>query len=418
MTVSSMETSSNCLLDFLPYNHDVQIFDHNLRSRIIELAAFITREVIETIEDFFVKGCLTAFDPHVGENLCQIRAVQILDYLDELNSDPKSTYGYLEYRIQLKTQLSKLNVIQNTPLTPGQTIFMLLESNEIDIVIDQKLFMLTLMHFLTKFRICNPFDNTIIDYQKMTSKLNISKNLARRIIHDYQKKLSKFCCDYVAQFAPQIHPLLPKILDLFRYTDDDARTTLPCYLVMEVLMWRLRALQKNILFVVKHTHDESKQFITLFYRYNQKTEHYELKISPSKQDTAKACLVIHGISCSEDWIKVNYKARFEYMGMQQILMSNMATHSQYSGKKFASLKNNPYSPLMACSDQELSQYASDLEATFLEMKRLGLKTGCLEQIPTTLFIRHIFTDTAINQLEFAKNQEFYTEQIEKHGALA
>jgi hypothetical protein len=98
----------------------------------------------------------------------------------------------------------------------------------------------------------------------------------------------------------------------------------------------------------------------------------------------------------------------------------MATHPQHSGKKLSDLKFNPFPALENFDDLNVVALAKTLEEEFFELKKLSLEIGCSNPKTSLFHIRHIFTDTASNQLDFINKKIFYNEQInfEYENALA
>lgn len=66
------------LVDLLPYSPEALIKDHSFRLRILKLSQFLISMFQEALIEFYINQNLLAFDAHVGENLCQIRACYLL----------------------------------------------------------------------------------------------------------------------------------------------------------------------------------------------------------------------------------------------------------------------------------------------------------------------------------------------------
>lgn len=395
------------IIDLLPYKPDVLLTESFLVKRLLKLVNYLFIETVKTIDDLTKTVNTINYDPHVGENLCQIRAVYLLELLSGDNA-------YLNKRLELtKTQIAAcLDTLTNKQLvepSEKQTIQALFEELELIFPIPRDLYTLVLMRFLTNFRICNTFDNMIIDYDRMKQDLDISKNLSRRFIHHYQKELSMLSCDFIVSNSSLLGSKFSNILALVSHTDEDARSTLPCYLVMKVLMSYLLLNKINILVVVKNI--LTNKFISLFYTFNRQQRCHQLVPNPTLKMKREHCFVLHGISSYRSSEAEKYDDAFECNGLSNIIMSNMATHPQYSGKKLQGIKQNPFLPLNTCSDRTVTNYANELEEEFLRMKALGERIGCTESNPSLFFIRHIFVDTLLNQLHQLKQQKFYSDQI-------
>lgn len=403
------------LLDLLPYKQDILLSEKFLVTRLVALSRYFLNEISETIYAINVTQNTSHFDPHVGENLCQIRAVQLLDFL----AKDKTHFAPELALIQVKvTQcLATLNNIDISAIETHQTLSNVLKSLNLIFPLGKSLYTLILMRFLTNFRVCNDLDNMIIDYDNMTMRLGLSKNLCRRLIHHHQKQLSALSCEFVLDLSLDISPKLTNLLRLITHQDEDARTTLPCFLVMKVLMHYLTKNQTNILLVIKHT--KSHEFTNLLYQYDNASQCYQRLTNPDANALRPHCLVIHGVTQTSLNLETEFLRECDNVGILNILMGNMATHPQYSGRKLVGLKNNPFLPLNICCDPDITTYASQLEEEFLQLKELGTAHGCTEKNPDLFFIRHIFIDTLQNQLTCTRENKFYSDQLLEHfGAAA
>jgi len=88
-------------------------------------------------------------------------------------------------------------------------------------------------------------------------------------------------------------------------------------------------------------------------------------------------------------------------------MSNMAAHRQYSGKKLSPMSENPFSFAKESSDNEISKNAAHLEHGLYAMQEHAKKLGCTSQNYSLFFIRHIFCDNLLRQIELSQNGLFY-----------
>lgn len=403
------------LLDLLPYKKDILLSEKFLVKRLIVLSQYLLDEITATIHDISVTQNTYSFDPHVGENLCQIRAVQLLDFLTK----DKTRYAPELALVQAKVTrcLSTLKKVELNNIESHETLSDLFKALGLIFPIGKHLYTLILMRFLTNFRVCNNLDNMIIDYDEMTTRLGLSKNLCRRFIHHYQKQLSALSCEFVLDISLDISSSMTNLLRLVIHQDEDARTTLPSYLVMKVLMHNLIKQKTNILIVIKHL--TAHKFTNLLYQYDSSTQCYQRLSNPDTKTLNSHCLVIHGVTQTQLDLSTDFLHQFDEIGMLNIIMGNMATHPQYSGKKLIGLKSNPFLPLNICCDPDITSYASLLEEEFLQMKALGTQYGCTENNPDLFFIRHIFVDTSKNQLTYTHNNKFYSDQLLEHfGAVA
>jgi hypothetical protein len=413
MAINIVESKN--LLDLLPYEADTKIFDAKMKAKILSLAYFTVKEVIETIQDFYINDELWQFDPHVGENLCQIRACQLIDFYLKAKSNIFIKKIQVEKLTAFKQLLAEINVLLQQYLAyPNQTctpitVKVFLDSLQINPIIHYSLHFLFLSHFLTKYRMFNIQEDTIIDYSKLIASLNISKNFARKIIHQYQKQLSYYSCKYVEYNLSLYKIITPEIASMLRHQDDDGRYTLPSYIVMAALLERLKSLRINILLVIRKDYSFHQNVTSMLYTYNPETASYMLDHYPSDKMLSSPCFTIHGISTqavSKDTIK-NINIDLETLDLDTIIMANMASHPQYSGKKLTVFKDNPFNAIAANGECIMTETAKNLEQQFLSLKSLANNYGLSAVNSNLLHIRHIFCDQLDRQLQLAGMEYFY-----------
>lgn len=167
------------VIELLPYSKNCLLFDLSLRKRVISLLSYLLEEMLIAIDNFYAKNFLS-FDPHVGENLCQIRAVQLSDINNSKNNIVKSIE-----RLSFVSEKETVEIFNHEEKECILSSF--LNKLQINIEISSVAYYLFLCHFLTKFRTFNLAENTVIDYEKLINEVKISKNLARKVIHEYQK---------------------------------------------------------------------------------------------------------------------------------------------------------------------------------------------------------------------------------------
>lgn len=409
------------LIDFLPYDFDVEILDRNLKKRILSFILMVVEELTETIQDFYYKKKFIAFDPHVGESLCQTRACQLLDiYFETKNASIIEDQLLLikkfnEIAINIKFLL-QCNDVDNNQINERLTVQSYLHKLQLDLPISHNLYFLMLSHFLTKFRKINKLENTTINYLKLISSLEISKNIGRRIIHQYQKQLSEYSYYYVENKALVNKTINIDFLKLLKHADDDGRYTLPCYIVTKVLLADLKAKQSNILFVVRH--ERTLKFTTLLYTYNLITEQYCFCAKPTVDALKSPCFVLHGVS-NHDYKETNqYINKFNKIGAYTVIMADSAAHPQYGGKKLTHLKSNPFIPILRSENRELADIARNIEEQFNFTKDISEKIGCNNINPKLILIRHIFCDRLDHQLQYVSNHYFYSTMPEEDEVAA
>ncbi len=430
------------LIDLLPYNPDISIRDFELIIRILLFVDLLLREIDESSRSFYVERSLHYFDPHVGDNLCQIRACQILELHLETRYKPDAYLFYIGIKAAINKKKSLVAELldayeneRNKKLYyskyKNEKLIDFLNRHNLNLAMPQSLYFITLCSILTKFRTFNQNEDILIDYELLKDHFKISKNIARRLVHRYQKQLSYISYEYILRHSLPLRTMKisRKMLELLHHTDDDGRHTLPCYIVMLVLLNRLKTLKIDILIVVRQKRAGQYNFVGLFYEFNPKLNIYHFKNNINASNAP--CFVIHAISESESLTSTggrlasqlnldkngtldHYISKLNEIGVTTAIMANMAAHPQHSGNSLIPFKVDPFISLLASSDPTISQNVTELRDVFLKMKVLGNTMGFSKTNSTMLYIRHIFPDFLCRQLTLSLNKKFYNEHaIEK-----
>ncbi len=401
--------------DLLPYKVNCNLPDLKVKVRVLSLTCFIIEKTIDALTSFYINKNFIMFDPHVGENLCQIRACQILDLFEEYIENEKAIKNNIE--TELKTLKDKKDAITKfLNLNPSQydkvnTLSDLMSMTGMKFKLSWRAYYLFLCYFLTIFRIFNLEENTVINYRSMVNEIGVSKNLARKIIHEYQKKLSEESCNYVERILGDAGVEEFKI-NLFRMVDDDARHTLPCYLTMKILLKKLMQLKSTVLFVVRSCSGGVKSNIYFSYLYSDITKKYEFHLKPIDHNRNLHAFIVHGVTASPlDSIGAikKYLNQVRSIGLENLIMANMATHPQYSGNNLNALKYNPFIALSNNRGSFEDYQYTQLQNEFMAMKRYSEDVGCSEFQPKLFFIRHISVDYERNQMQRVIDRLFYSD---------
>lgn len=332
------------IIELLPYSRNCLLHDFSLRKRIISLLNYLFEEMLTAINSFSSRDFLS-FDPHVGENLCQIRAVQLMDLREEFLSN--NTTDIKNVIIAAMRRLSSISEQEIAEIFNNEKepyiLSDFLDKLQINIEISLTVYYLFLCYFLTRFRTFNSAENTVIDYRKLIDAVRISKNLARKIIHEYQKKLSLESSLYIEKLVDTIKTgnINRVFLKETCKIDDDGRTVYPCFLVTDIILYKLMAMKLDLFCLIRTDVVSEKKLIGMRFVFNEQKKQYDFsKEEPSLKNESPA-LIVHGITCSE--LKTDSELNqfidfFKGKGIYQIMMAGMADHPQYSGKKLAAIQ--------------------------------------------------------------------------------
>lgn len=396
---SSQHNETSCL-ELLYQDKKTLLHDRIAKRNILLLLASLLSEMTKSLEDFYIKKHLRNFDPHVGETSCQIRAYK-LALLD------KNTTGLTTRTIETKIKdinelIHRITTINkeyssNNVFAKTITLSDLLIILETNITFNNDEIFLFRSYLLTKYKKNILLNDTVIDYEKLCTSLNIKRKQAKKLVRHNQLKLSEHSSHFIFHLLEEINdlPHHKHILPLLNYRDDNFRSVLPCYEFTKVLLKHLSQMAIPIAFIIEHVLANNIIEISQ-YIYDPQTNS-STYLNPNIEIYSadeRPCLVIKGISTLYDkhsMVQEHYSRKFSGLGAQNIVLANMAKHPQYSGKKLTEHKDNPYKQLRQTSaypDKELQL----LESELLHMQELANIHGCSVECPALFCARHVYCD--------------------------
>ncbi len=228
--------------------------------------------LLEALEQFYVHRRYHFFDPHVGDNLCQVRACQlVLLALDapimhrEINFLFASKKKLLEKLFWFQKKISESNS-QNQVLDDSVPSEKFLNQLDINFIIPEKIIFVYESYFLTKYKeFTEERRGAFIDRKETAKKLKFSEQLTNNIILDLQRRLCVKTCNFVCENLPKSflnslplelsfyckedilqRPMFPfyystlavvhvvrekKILNCFVVNSKDSKCRFPCYVL-------------------------------------------------------------------------------------------------------------------------------------------------------------------------------------------
>lgn len=327
------------------------------------------------------------FDPLVGENACQIRAVRLALILSHCLLDLDSLLGRtLQAKVIIENVLSRLSTL-NHKKTSLKTF---LEQEFVNIRLTADEFFLVKSYILTRTKVSNPFDsnkplvkNERTDEKKIKDISAVGSMFASNFISFLREKLSKSSVAFVRKLSKQLYSgsHIDKVLEDFSVTHRGLQC-LPCYWATRVLLDH--ALQHRIPIVLsvqqkaKDLDYKEIQKVTLFFQAT--SEGYQVTERASLDPLAPA-LVLLGNSCrelallpdKEQWIQ----ELLEY-GPVDLVLAYAAAHRQYPDESKDYL-------VTELNDQGYQDY-----------KMKANEWGCSLENPARFFLSHAFCDKIEN----------------------
>src|SRR3990167_233503 len=225
-------------ISLLPQSPQGMLLCPSDRLRILTLKKILIDEAISALEDFLIYRRASAFDGHIGETSCQIRAYHI--YLLILTQKNNVDILYeLEELKHLSARIATV-IIQYQANThkkeKPQTIIDFFQEKNLSCTLSELSAYLTQLHLLSSFKTSVNNGDLIINYQEMCKTLKIFKHTARKIVHIYQVNISQLSCNFIQSLMLQTcNALSEHIFNSLIKIDEDGRYALPCYWIIHVL---------------------------------------------------------------------------------------------------------------------------------------------------------------------------------------
>src|SRR3990167_65610 len=271
-----MHTQFTCL-DLLPQSWSTVLRDSKMIISTLRLLDFILEKLIESQIAFYQDKKYHLFDPHVGENCCQIRAAQLLLYATQPLKSPVETQYYIDYLRNQKIHVNRViqHFSQHHEANHSLTLIEFLKKHELIFLINIPNKYIFICYFLTHFKHSKFSDHDSIDCEKISSEARISTKLSKKIMRYYQIALAEFSCDTIITWASELG-------FTFQYTDmlkkmvrqdDNERNVLPCYFLTDVIIAKLKKERLPILIVLEDTH-RTRIPKLLYFNFNEAANAY------------------------------------------------------------------------------------------------------------------------------------------------
>lgn len=375
--------SDKSILCLLPQHPQSILEDFQSKIRLLNLIINFVGEIITTINEFYIDKVFDNFDPQVGENQCQSRAYFILriahsvstndhqfilDQVNKFKEIEKSTISCLN---NLHSQNELRSIKNKNQLFMPEKLLDFLESHNLIFDISFEIYFLMQARFLTKFCKKNLVSKPIgIDYRKIISSFNISKNSADRIINLFQKNLSEISCQFITNLMDELpssiandHPMMVNF-----QKDHLGRTVLPCYdmtriIIDHILMNARYHIQVEIYNIKSGTTSK------ILFKSNKIANDFE--ICDSNRISNLPVLVISGTANFEN--EMNHIDQLLEVGLKNVILANVANHPAFSCK----ILNMQF-------DSEIASHEIH------KMKSLGKIMGCCLDNQSLFLIQHFY----------------------------
>ncbi|EDV29192.1 uncharacterized protein TRIADDRAFT_52828 [Trichoplax adhaerens] len=386
---------SNCHRDFLlsqllPYDPNVK-----KNKRLIDgLKEYLLLTVAaEQVLELSRKNDINKFDPLVGENACQIRAVETALIFFKPSQENSTAILPKIRQIKLKCQ----NLIKDVGqlAKEGYSLADLLQRDNIEIKLNFDEIYLIQSYLLTKVKMPRPpkeeyplIKNEYTDTKKIKEISSVGSMFADRLVSHLRKSLSELSVQFVQELTYQID--LDQNIKRMISTDYVAMhrnlTCLPCFWVMKVIM-------KAALFykipIVMHVQLKSKdrnyQLEHEIFLYFEATSFGYKRVSPTCSRKESPAIILLGSTCRDfnklpsvnEWIE-----EIATSGPFDLLLAYAAAHRQYPNETSERKIRQ-----MNLQDEEFELYQHN-----------AFEYGCSMQNSSRFFLSHAYCDRIENIL--------------------
>jgi hypothetical protein len=377
------------LSQLLPYDPIVKI-DDRLEAGLIEFLLLLTASEETMIH--LQNGTLKYFDPLVGENFCQIRAVKLaLTIQNSIFDTKKLLDSIIHSKSKIEHAISNLSKINKRKVSLNH----LLENEGCDISINEAEYYLISSYILTKTKVLRSSDvskplvkNDITDSKKIKELGNVGSLFAKNFVTHLRRQLSSSSVKFVQRLSENLSPENPtvKMVSQEFLADHNGLHCIPCYWSTRIA---LQQAQHHCIPIVMHVQQKAKDHD---YKIVDKTtilfevtpDGYQVS-SHSHLDPESPALILLGTTCRnlkdlpdrESWIK----ELLEYCPVE-LVSAYAAAHRQYPDES---------KDLLFCEIQ-------DRDYNYHKMK--ANEWGCSIENPSLFFLAHAYCDKIKNLENF------------------
>ncbi len=377
-------------LDLLVQSEHSMVRDNKMKNDLITFISFVMKNLINVISLFYIEKKFELIDPHVGDTACQIRACFIAVFANAIaDNSPylKRMKQISELHIKLLEFKEKSKKTQAQEKNNNSTLRELVDQIDVHFTISEEEKILFQSYFLTAFKTNGGKETIVIDFDRISQHLSLSRKSAKKLTRHYQLSVASFSCKTILQWGLSVlAPNELRLLNGLKRFDDDDREVLPCYLFTKVIYHY--ALKNKIPILVLATVED--RVIPLYFKPNNVVFVYTRPVTSELQ---KPCIIITGHSKGK---AACYGPRFITTGLKSILLSSIAAHPQYTGKKLSPFSQNLLQGI------SMDETAQNEWVELQYMRLLALILGCSYQNESLFVVNHIYCATIQSQSAYLK----------------
>lgn len=358
-----------------------------------------TLQIVKVIGDLaqealraFLEGYLSQFDPSVGENACEIRAVKIC-YL--FRSLPR-----IRVEDALKTIQGTLDQINIRAFECSQRFFE--ENPAIDFPLDSDTAFIVQAYILARTKVETMKEDGFTIVEKNLPDIfvrrEITKSGGTRLINIIQWQLARASVQFVQEQAVQLGPedrrLAEVVTGEFVKEDSYKRKVTPFLFFVEVVFKSLCSTQGRVILKIKKIIAKREGAFTIVgidaLLFKGEGEDFSPISQPTEADRKEPAVIVEGNCVLKEEDNPDFergKRTLLEQGIMKVMLMNAAAHFQYSGD----FKNR------------VKEFEEMLRPTgflphYLELKQAAQELGCALENRSLFCIDHVFCDLVKNQM--------------------
>jgi hypothetical protein len=373
------------LLDLLPKGGNSMVDSLENEGKYLRRILFLIQEAEEGIQHF-LKGNLSHFDPHVGDTACQIRAYYFAFLWQErevhvppLEKDRSQLRQYAE-KIMILMERSQQGAYRDKR---PERLDAFLEDLGMRLKLSELGLVLTISHILSKYRwVDEERISQFLDEDKLIRTIFDTGTFVKELVRHLQRKLSKFSTNFIDEEAIKLeergfnlYSCHRVLLLLHRWSDFD-RSVYPCLATLEVILNSIRWLSKIPIVLMLSFLKEEDQSVFI-YQVDQLGSFQRMKLDDFLED--ESVVIFRGLTSlsKKRWLNM-----VEEEGIEKILLSYAADHSQYSGLRLSKINLSDFGKTEGL--EGYSDFYSRMHSVSQEL-HISMTSPCLPKF----YVKHI-----------------------------
>lgn len=383
LEIKHLEGEVSCLSHLLPYDTHVKVgarLKDGLKEYLLLLIA--AEEAIYSLQ----RDDLKSFDPLVGENACQIRAIKLATLLMENSFEgSRLLEGVLRSKQIVKDLLSsdlKKETISLRDMIVREGISVWINDSEKYLI---KSFLLSMVKTVRMAKPEMPLvKNEYTDTKKIKEMAPVGTMFAENLVKNLKRNISGSSVQFVQELASKLSSSESSVemtSDKF-LIEHRGLQCIPCYWMTKVLMQEAHSKRIPIVMLVeqvaKDRDYEVVQTMTLFF---QATSGGYKEVSPDSIHPNMPALVLVGRSCGDfSELPTKDKLRTELLkhNPTDLVLAYAADHRQYPDMK---------------KDCLVSSFKDE---SYRFHKTKSQEWGCSIENPSLFFLAHAYCDRIKN----------------------